>query len=135
MKNVILLIALCLIGLKASSQIYKYRCYKDKWIDYNAADDKQMKWQEVNILVVFNLDKLKIRIFAQSEKNLDIIKAYQPFVNSNGDKQTNFECVDESGVKCTGNLITYETTRDDYHIATIALNYADGCFLYRLKDI
>lgn len=111
--------------------VKKYRAFQTSIID---DETTEVKWHDVNILVVVNSEKDQIRVFAKKEKTFDVVNRYDVTKTDNGDNKYSFTAVDESGIKCNIDLISFAEP-DSYHIATLIVDYKNRTLTYRLKEI
>lgn len=130
MRKIIIILLLFFCPILAYAQVHKYRAFEDKLIE-NKSYEKQSDWQQVNILITIGIDK--IRIFAETESNIDIIKSGDIYTNSNGDRQIDYVGVDQNGTKCTGSIIIFQGSIGR-HVGSLVLEYSNFSFIYRLKE-
>lgn len=101
MQKIFLSILFTFIITLTFSQVYKFRSstFQMKTKDSNGWS----KWTEPNesdILLVFNITKLRITIFSKKDQVYDIYKRYEQQTDSDGDLTFEYSCVDEEGLKC-----------------------------------
>jgi hypothetical protein len=126
----ILVTLLCVCNYIGYSQVYKFRAFQTAIIDINNNDT--LKWNDADILVVINLDKSKIQIYAKHPVDIDIISAGKGSKDDDGNAWGTYDAVDEEGAKC---LVQWEVFKDQSgrHNSTLFIIYKDGRLIYRLK--
>jgi hypothetical protein len=130
MKTLILAI-FCLANSLCYSQIYKFRAFQTAMIESDNPNSV-LKWNDVNILTVINLNKDKIQIYAKSSVDIDLLSGSKAWLDENGNAWAQYNGIDESGQKC---LIQWEVFKDQEgrHTSNLIIIYSDGHLIYRLK--
>lgn len=138
MKQLLLLfVALQAIAAHSQSDdVKKYRAFQVYYYDNDEKPsyEEDIKWEEVNILVVVNSEKDNIRVFAKKEQQFDIIAKGKTTVDVDGDKTYKYSAVNSDGIKCTLEFVVFKSPETE-HKATLIVRYKDYTFAYRLKDI
>jgi hypothetical protein len=114
------------------SQIVKFKAtslaFKDKneitqeWSDWS-------DWEEVDVLMLFDIEKDRIKIFSKEEQVYDIIQNKGSSTDSDGDETLEWLCVNEDGLKCgvrLVNLISQDGNRQIY------IDFSDFIFVYNI---
>lgn len=126
----ILIWLLCICSCFGHSQVYKFRAFQTAIID-NSNNDK-LKWNEEDLLVVINLEKSKVQIYAKHTVDIDLISNGEESKDDDGNIWGKYDAIDGDGVKC---LIKWEVFKDQKgrHNSTLFIIYKDGRLIYRLK--
>ena len=132
MKRNMLIIAVILSSFVAKADVYKFKCFEDMFYDLSLPNSKQMNWQSVDVLVLINTGDNKIRVFTNSEFNIDIIQYLPTETLPNGDKRLNYVGVDQDGKKCNCSITIYQDQSSE-HIATLNIEYSNFIYYFRLK--
>ncbi len=83
------------------SQTYKYKATEIAIKTYEYGRWSQWSdWEEVSILVVFNMDKSVITIYSKSTQEYDIVEYLGEENDRDGGSQVKFLCVNEDGSRC-----------------------------------
>jgi hypothetical protein len=127
----ILIGLLCLYGFASYSQVYKFRAFQTA-MSGSDKSNSTLKWNEVNLLVVINLNKDKIQIYAKNAVDIDLLEGSKGWFDADSNAWAQYSGVDESGQKCS---IQWEVYKDQTgrHTSTLILTYSDGELVYRLK--
>lgn len=94
MKYLLIIIALFTSGL-SNAQVHKYRMFQTK---FHSMDNPNPPWNNVDILVVVNYDKMTMQIYSDKEQSFDLIR-----ITKDEDKEDtrdiSYEAVDQNGQK------------------------------------
>lgn len=132
MKYLIVII-LCLSHYVSHSQVYKFKAF-ESYLDKSKGDIEidDNDWKKVDILVVINLDKKKIKIFGNKEGDYDLIMINDPIKNKNNDQVLVYHAVDEDGDECDIGITIFKG-HDPDHWATMRIKYLSADMVFRLK--
>ena len=127
----LLAILLSLFYCAGYSQVYKFRAFQTAMTEsdkFNAI----LKWNDANLLVVINLDKDKIQIYAKNTVDIDLLGGSKGWLDADSNAWAQYDGIDESGQKC---LVQWEVYKDQTgrHNSTLIITYGDGDLIYRLK--
>lgn len=130
-------IALVVISLLLThsvySQVHKFRIFQSSAREPNKViPDKEIKWNEVDLLLVVNLDRQKIQVYSSVEQEYDIIKKDSEDLNEEKTFFTTYSVVDKDGNKCELKLVVFDKSTDK-HIGTLAVKYTNVELVYRFK--
>lgn len=131
MKNIIIIIGL-IFSIPSFAQVYKFRAFQTKGID-KTVDKNDIDWSETNILVVFNVDKGKVQIFAKNNLFIDLVELKKKYKDDDGNSWLKYQGVDDDGDKCN---VFLEVFKDQNlkNIATLFIGYSSITAVYRLRD-
>ena len=123
MKKISLLLLAVIITTASYSQVVKYKTIETKV--------NEAPWTAQAILVVVDIDRLKIHIYAQTESDIDVLELTRQIDDESGTMYY-FKAVDQNGIRCD---ITMKAFFDKSleHVATIILTYSNAKIAYRLK--
>jgi hypothetical protein len=68
-------------------QVYKFKAFQTSIYKTLLKRADEISWDNTDILVVINIEKNKIKIFAKKNVNLDTIQTYKAQVDDNGNDQ------------------------------------------------
>jgi hypothetical protein len=125
----ILLIALAfLISSVCLAQPVKFKAFQ---ACYFMNDNLKANWEDRDILIVFDGDKMKLVIYAKDEQHLDLI-GVDVEEKKNKDTYLTYTAVDNDGVKLTA---MFKLFKDDsrMHVGNLYLIYDKYTIAYRLK--
>lgn len=110
------------------------QCFQDKYYFFKDPPSQRMDWQDVDILVVIDMSKNKIKVFSNAEPTYDIILFKGEITNANGDREAGYTCVDEDGIKCTASLVAFVNQDENArHVGTLTIEYKNIVYYFRLK--
>lgn len=112
-------------------QVYKFRAFQTTLLD-DANQSKEISWHDVDILVVINLDKNKVHIYAENEQDLDLLGITDNYKDNDKNDWLIYKAVDKSGIECKVKVEIF-ADNSGKHIATLFIRYGDGDLVYRLK--
>lgn len=135
MKPLLIFLFIPLLG---TSQVYKFKAYATKVATFNGKEYVNNEVSKVNILVVVNLDKQKIKTFGKSEGDYDLIKLQEQETQDDGSVMTTYEAVDNDGTKCLIKFNIYSDLRkrqntEDAGIANLGICIGDALLLFYLR--
>lgn len=131
MKKIIILFAWVLAINTCYSQVFKYKAKQFGFIsilDWNTGDS--ILWQPCDVLIVVNIDKNKVNVFSEKERNFDII-------SSEGKKREykcwsyEYKAVDIDGEK-VGLSIAIWDKDGNKHDATLIVNTGKISYAYNM---
>jgi hypothetical protein len=103
MKRLLLTSLFLLLVLPVFGQIVKckangvslktYNENSRKWSDWS-------KWEDTDILVLFDFTAGRIKVFSKEDQVYDIIQYYEPTYDKDGDKVTKWLCINDNGARC-----------------------------------
>lgn len=132
MKVIIIAALFVLAQTRAVAQVEKFKIFETA--SYHPSDAKlPTVWDDVSILMVLNLDKMKLHIYAKVETDIDIIEAKNNDKDKDGNAWIKYRCIDQEGLRCD---IEWEVFRDQDsdHKYTMFLEYKNIWYVFRLKD-
>ena len=117
---------------KTFSQVEKFKVFQDKSFNPVSAESS-VSWSEVDILMVLNLDKKKLHVYANAETDIDIIEFLPTTTDNDGNTWIKYKGIDQDGLRCS---IEWEVFKDQsgMHKFTVFLEYSNIYFIYRLKE-
>ena len=131
MKKLLLGLILMTAVFAASAQVEKYKSFQTK--SYNPeTESSPAEWKDAVILIVKNLEKKKIHIYAKNETDVDILETVKTWNDDEGNSWVKYSGIDESGIKCE---IQWEVFKDQTgrHTATMFLEYKNLKCIYRMQ--
>ena len=113
--------------LRTTDFAIKYINSNDSWSDWS-------EWEKVNVLVIFDIDKQRIKIFSKETQVYDIATNEGKSKNEDGDVIYSWFCVNEDGNQCRLELWKrfYE---DGSFYNQLYVNFSDVRFVYNLHSI
>jgi hypothetical protein len=136
MKYIMLILALptFLFG-KAQTNVYKYKAFQTATIDNtkNSIYTADVEWKKVDILVVLNVEKKKLKIYSEAEQDIDLIREMEENTHGTNNKWIREVGIDENGLKCNIEMEIF-TDQSGIHVATLFVEYSDLAFVYRLQN-
>ncbi|RWZ90369.1 MAG: hypothetical protein EO766_02900 [Hydrotalea sp. AMD] len=91
------------------------------------------KWSEpteVNILIVFDLDKNRITIYSKETQVYDIYQTYEKYTDSDGDDTFEYACVDANGLRCHVRWLKLNSQNGRLQVY---VDYSDMMLMYNVK--
>lgn len=132
-KKHILLSIVIMFTLCVKAQVYKYKTesisYKFK--NYDGSWEDWSKWEETKVLVVINIDLMRISIYSKETQVYDIAEYEGKIIDSDGDENIVFYCIDSKGKTCRVKLLTIKNNQQ----RQIYINYSDVIFAYNIYYI
>lgn len=114
------------------AQVYKFKAFQTYFRTDLNHQIEESDWNNVDILVIINLDKKKIHIYAKKEVDLDIVSYSDIQTEDNGDKSFTMKAVDEDGTEMSV-YHRFFSDQTNKHIASMVLIYKAYSITYRLK--
>lgn len=112
------------LKLRATDFCYQTKDYYGYWTNWS-------KWQSTNILIVINLNTLRITIYSEYTQEYDIIEYYDERVDSNGDFVSEFRAIDQDNVRC-GIRFVDKAGYDESHLY---IDYSNMRWAYNVYSI
>lgn len=84
---------------KATSLASKYQMTSNNWSAWS-------DWEKTDVLIVMNLDELRIIIYSQEVQKYDIINIGDKSIDDDGNETMPLRCVDKDGLICNIRLVT-----------------------------
>lgn len=132
MKKIIFLSVLLLLSSPINAKVFKFKAFSTAV--FFTDGHEPIKNEDVNILVVLDMDKLKLNIYAEKEGNIDIIEVQSAFVDNDNIDHFKFKGVDNDGYKCDVELLLFiNRTTDQLGSLVVVFNNGTKC-CYRLKS-
>ncbi|WP_299685725.1 hypothetical protein [uncultured Dokdonia sp.] len=104
-----------------------------KYLESNSWGDWS-DWKDTNVLVVFDLDKDRIRIFSKETQVYDVIEDEGQSYDDDGDEIYSYLCVNEDGSRCRVELWKrYRTNGSSYN--QLYIKFSDMRWVYNLDVI
>lgn len=124
----ILLVSLCMASV-AHASVSKLTAYSVayKYVDDDGQWTSWSDWEDCNILVVLNPDKLRITIYSNTTQEYDIISVGDWESDGEGGEVTEYDCVDAEGLRCG---VRWRIDKDGDE--QMYVDYNDFCFVYNL---
>ena len=114
------------------NQVYKFKAFQTSFYNNSSSSSNDISWNNTDILVVINLDKNKIQIYAKKTVDLDLLESSS---NEDADGNTilSYSAIDEDGIKCRVNVRIFKD-QSGKHKATLIIKYSDISVAYRLMS-
>lgn len=128
MKLFLTLVAF-LFAFTTFGQVIKY-----KTINQSIKEGQEApKRSELEALVVYNIDKSKVRIFTAKEQNFDLIELVYNDTTEDGSGIIKYVGVDDDGVKCKIEIFLFKDPKSN-QIASLKIEYSNRIYRYALRD-
>jgi len=90
------------------------------------------EWKKDYILITFDLDKARIKVFSKREQVYDIIESIDKSVDEDGDTIYKFLCVDNDGLKCHLRIVKSRLTAENKQLY---VEFNDYKWVYNIYSI
>lgn len=129
-----LLYLLLFISTISFGQVYKYKAFQGAHIRDMSHVISDSDYKDMDILIVINLDKKKIKTYGQRELEMDIIDFSHPVTDKDGNQILKMKAVNQEGEDVTA-IFKLFSDNTGINIASLAVIFKEGDFLiYRLKN-
>lgn len=136
MKKALLFIIITLWSIIGYSQVYKFRAFRVAMFptDEDVKSNNPTTWDSVNLLIVINMDKNKVHIYAEKETDVDIVRLINTFPDKDNKEITWIfeQGVDQDGKDCK--IITrLMPPQPSGYTAVLFLEYPIATYGFKLK--
>lgn len=107
------------ISIKTKNQ------YTEKWSEWS-------EWETVDILISIDPNNERIKIFSNKDQVYDIIKSYGESYDDDGDKISEWQCVNEDGLKCNLRLVKLYSNEGR---SQMYIDFADMMWVYNIYKL
>lgn len=132
MKKLIITLLLCVASITTNAGDLKANFFRAFQFQ-SATSSNVSEWKETDILICIDLTKDKLTIFSKETQVINIVTYGASWINSKGNTEWEFSAIDFNGNRCTITYILF-ADKSGTHVATLAVNYSDISFRYRLKE-
>jgi len=111
--------------------VFKFKAFETSL--WNPNSKSEIEWTKTDFLVVLNYDSRKLNTYGKEEKDINLIKDKNDYIDKDGSQWISYIGIDESGKKCTVSIEIFKKSGEDYHIATLFIDYPEFTLTFRLK--
>lgn len=111
--------------------VFKYRAFETSLLDHNVPY-KKPEWTKTDVLIVINYDSRKLNTYGNYEKDIDLVKIKDDYIDNKGGAWAAYVGVDESGKKCTVSFKVFKVSESSQHMATLMIDYPNFTMVFRL---
>lgn len=129
MKYLLFLVLLILLSSTTYADA-RYRAFEAAYFQIGL---EPVKLYDLNILIVIDIDKLKIDIYGKEELHIDITSKGNGYItDENGNDKFTLQGVDQTGKACSIRMILFNDK--NLNTANLSIEYPSWTLVYKLKD-
>lgn len=134
MKQILLSIFLAIFFLgSAQAQIVKLKANEVSVKTKDVASGRWSGWsnpQAIDVLILVDGNKNRVKIFSNVEQVYDIIKTYNAFTDRSGTTTNKYDCVDAAGARCELRIVKHSNG-----VNTLNIDFSDANIIYSIYKL
>ena len=131
MKRLLLLLIVSVFSVTTFSQVYKLDAYElsSRYLQDNGYWSNWENWKSCSVLVVINANTERVNIYSAKPQEYDIYRTYEQRSDGEGGTETDFDCVNADGLRCTMRIRTQRNG-----VRQLYIYFSDFQWVYNIQS-